>query len=431
MPSAVGTDLELPWVLRQIEAVASLGQHRVVLITLAPRLNAEDSEPHLWTATLDRLAFEHDILFVVAAGNEGELEPALNRILVPADLINGLSVGSCSGESGLAVRDSYSCVGPGRPGAMTAPTGVQFGGNLDSKPFVALQPDGTMAACEGTSYAAPVVARGCAELDALLDGGASANLLRTLAVHQAERPSKRAAEEDGSTARDVGYGRLPSSYQDGFEHLGNEITIVYDGLVKRRQRIAVPIPIPEDVFRSARNKSFDVRWTLGFFAPVEPSNPVDYSSAGIQVVFRPHRARFSFTNPENKVVTTINVEDEPDFARYLETVMKCRRSQYPVTAEQTGVATEVSQRHIHGKWEGIVRMDKRMKGKSLLEPRLDFHMLTREGGGLLRDADDLRYVLVTSLTAPEGVDLYDRTVTEATLLSPLTTSVPILIDSGG
>ncbi|HEU4705792.1 MAG TPA: S8 family serine peptidase [Solirubrobacterales bacterium] len=165
MPSGVESDIELPWVLDRIEEIVARGEHKIVVITLAPALNAEDSDPHLWTASLDRLALEHDVLFVVAAGNVGDLEPDLNRILVPADLINGLSVGSCSEKDGLAKRDGYSCVGPGRPGAMTAPTGVQFGGNLDATPFAALFPDGTVGACEGTSYAAPVVARACAELD--------------------------------------------------------------------------------------------------------------------------------------------------------------------------------------------------------------------------------------------------------------------------
>ena len=433
VPEGLGGDVELPWVLDQIRAVVEHGGHKIVLITIAPALNAEDSDPHLWTATLDRLALDHDVLFIVAAGNEGELAPELNRILVPADLINGLSVGSCTSEEGLAVRDSYSCVGPGRPGAMTAPTGVQFGGNLDAKPFAALFPDGSVGDCEGTSYAAPLVARGCAELDALLEGTASANLLRTIAVHQAERPSPAQAEQEGSTPSEVGYGRLPAAYEPALEHAANEITIVYDGAVARRQLIAVEIPVPDDVFAAASNRLFSVRWTLGFFASVEPSNPVDYSAAGIQVRFRPHRSRYSFTKPDKEPAGTLDVDDPVNaaYVRYLEDVLECTRSTHPVTAEQTGVAPEVIQRHQHGKWEGVVRMDKRMKGKSLLSPRLDFHMLTREGGDLVREADDLRYALLLTLTAPDGVELYDRTIAEATLLNPLMTSLPVLVDSGG
>jgi len=432
MSSGVSNDIELPWVLEKIEEVVERGEHKIVVVTLAPALNAEDSDPHLWTATLDRLALEHDVLFVVAAGNLGELEPELNRILVPADLINGISVGSCSRGAGPPVRDPYSCVGPGRPGAMTAPTGVQFGGNLDAEPFAALYPDGTIGACEGTSYAAPLVARGLAELDALLEGSASANLLRTIVVHQAQRPSIKQAEEDGSTTKDIGYGRLPVDYVDLFDQAPNEITIFYDDVVKRRQRIAVEIPVPDDVFKDAPTKRFEIRWTLGFFAPTEPSNPVDYSSAGIQVVFRPHRARYAFTNPKKEQITTLDVEadENASFVPYLEDVLECTRSTYPASAEQTGVAPEVIQRHLHGKWEGIVRMDKRMQGKSLLAPRLDFHMLTREGGDLQKEADDLRYALLVSITAPSGVDLYERTVAEATLLTPLTNSIPILVGGG-
>jgi hypothetical protein len=431
MPAEVGNDIELPWVLDRIREVVERGDHKILIITLAPALNVEDSDPHLWTATLDRLALDHDVLFVVAAGNVGELQPDLNRLLVPADLINGLSVGSCSSPGDLAVRDSYSAVGPGRPGAMTAPTGVQFGGNLDARPFAALFPDGRISGCEGTSYAAPLVARGCAELDALLEGRASANLLRTVAVHQAERPSDKDGKKEGSTPREVGFGRLPASYTEAFDHDPNEITILYDGLVKRGQLIAVEIPVPDDVFEAAPTKLFEVRWTLGFFAPVEPANPVDYSSAGIHVLFRPHRARYSFTYPNDQDAGTYNIEasENVSLIPYLENVKECKRSTYPVTADQPGVATEVVRRSRDGKWEGVVRMDKRMQGKSLREPRLDFHMLTREGGDLLTDADDLRYALLVSIRAPKGIDLYDRVSTEATLLAPLTTSLPVLVET--
>lgn len=429
LPRGLSMDAELPWVLEQIEAIVALGQHKIFVITLAPGLTAEDSEPHLWTATLDRLAFDNDVLFVVAAGNEGELADGLNRILVPADLINGLSVGSCSSESGLAVRDSYSCVGPGRPGAMTAPTGVQFGGNLDARAFAALEPDGDVGTCEGTSYSAPLVARGCAELDALLDGTSSANLLRTLAVHRAERPSEKQAKEEGSSSREVGYGRLPASYLASFEHRPNEVTIVYDGLVRRKPMLAVEIPVPEDIYLSEPNRLFTMRWTLGFFARVEPSNPVDYSSAGIKVVFRPHRAKFKYTNKKGESFGPIDVEKEPGVGIVFEEEHDAKRAEYADTAEQSGVAPEVIQRQYHGKWEGVARMDKRMQGKSLLDPRLDFHMLTREAGGLLKEADSLRYALAVSVIAPTGVDLYERTVAEAELLTPLTTSIPILVES--
>lgn len=428
-PPDVRRDAELFWVLERIEETIAGGDYRVAVITLAPQLTIEDGEPHAWTAVLDRLALDHDVLFVVAAGNNGELEGGLNRLLVPADLINGLSVGSCSELDGLAFRDPYSCVGPGRPGAMTAPTGVQFGGNFDDDAFGALTSGGEVAAHEGTSLAAPAVARACAELDALLDHSASANLLRTMAVHHAERPDPgNQGKAAGSTPADVGYGRLPASFRPLLEHDESTVTIVYDGLVKRRQRIALEIPIPDDVFAASETRIFDVRWTLGFFAPVEPAHPVDYSSAGIQVYFRPHTEKFTLYNGDKQPVGVVNKLVPTDQARIAyEESRGGYLSERPVSSEKTGFAPEVVQRHIHGKWEGVVRMDRSMQGRSLYKPCVDFHMLIRDGGDLVRHAEDLSYVLIVSAHSRAGVNIYDRTKAAATLLTPLTVSVPVLV----
>ncbi|MFN2444334.1 MAG: S8 family peptidase [Vicinamibacterales bacterium] len=426
LPSGVGVDGELAWVLEQVEKVVRTGAYRVVVITLAPTLTVEDSEPHRWTSALDRMAFDHDVLFVVAAGNNGDLAPGLDRILVPSDLINGLSVGSCTGRDGLAVRDSYSCVGPGRPGAMTAPTGVQFGGNLDSEPFGALTIGGDVAAHEGTSLAAPTVARGCAQLDGLLDGAASANLLRTMAVHYAERPAEKQAKAMGSRIRDVGYGRFPADYFGHLEHRPNAVTVIYEGSVKRRQRIALDIPVPDDVFSAAATRSFKVRWTLGFFAPVEPANPVDYSAAGIQVVFRPHAFRYPATAPDEKKGMVVDIR-EVGLCKVVTDDWGYKIGRFPDSASKTGFAPEVEQRQHHGKWEGVVRMDRGFRGVSLCRPRLDLHALVREGGNLLRDADELHYVLVAGITAPTDVDIYDRTRAHATLLTPLLVTLPVIV----
>ncbi len=425
LPSGIDVDGELAWVLEQVETVIASGDYRVAVITLAPWLTAEDSEPHRWTAALDRMALDYDVLFVVAAGNNGELAADLDRILVPADLINGLSVGSCTTRSGLAVRDSYSCVGPGRPGGMTAPTGVQFGGNLDTEPFGAVGTNGNVTACEGTSLSAPVVARGCAELDALMSGDASANLLRTMAVHHAERPGSSHAKRAGSTTRDVGYGRLPATYLEHLEHKPNEVTVIYEGVVKRRQRIAVDLPIPDESFAADPKRIFKIKWTLGFFAPVEPANPVDYSEAGIAVVFRPHAFMYAATQPDGKSVSPFDISN--GFGKYVETKLKWKLSKFPASAVKQGFAPEVIQRQHHGKWEGVVRMDRGFRGDSLRQPRLDFHALVREGGDLLRDAEDVHYVLVASVVAPRGVDIYDQTLAHATLLTPLAVAIPVVV----
>jgi hypothetical protein len=180
------------------------------------------------------------------------------------------------------------------------------------------------------------------------------------------------------------------------------------------------------VFAAAPTRRFNVKWTLGFFAPVEPSNPVDYSAAGIQVVFRPHAFRFMATTPKGETVGPLDTLDT-NHVTYVETKMGWKLSSFARPAEKRGFAPEVTQRQHHGKWEGVVRMDRAFKGASLCQPRLDFHGLVREGGDLRRDADDLHYVLIVGITAPSGVDLYDRTLAHATLLTPLSVTLPVVV----
>ena len=96
--------------------------HRIVNLSLGPTLAVEeDMEPNRWTSELDHLAWERDVLFVVAAGNDGEADRAtgLHRVQVPADMANGMAVGACDAPSPDApwARAPYSSMGPGRHGS--------------------------------------------------------------------------------------------------------------------------------------------------------------------------------------------------------------------------------------------------------------------------------------------------------------------------
>lgn len=239
-PLEVGRDQELPWVLDRIFEVLQAGCHRVAVITLAPKMNADErAEPHQWTSALDRIAREHDVLICVAAGNTGDLAPSADRLLIPADAINAVSVGAAIATAGTAVRTDYSSVGPGRPGQTTAPTGVQFGGDISAgQPFYALGEDGRVQAVNGTSVAAPVVARACALLRHALDGQADANLLRCLVAHGADRVVGQAQSAAGSTAKEVGLGRLPADIVSHLEHTPDEVTVVYRDTALRGEQIA-------------------------------------------------------------------------------------------------------------------------------------------------------------------------------------------------
>jgi hypothetical protein len=421
-------DADLAWVLSCIERVVARGDHRLVVISLAPDLSVEDYEPHAWTVKLDRLSATHDVLFIVAAGNTGDLAPGVDRLLIPADAVNALSVGACTGPSGTVVRADYSSRGPGRPGGRTAPHGVQFGGELPGAPFRALASSGTLAGHEGTSFAAPLVARGLAELEIEIGNRGDANLLRTLAVHHADPPSNNQQQDAGSTTSEVGYGRLRTSYAEHLEHAENAVTIVTQGTIRRREQLTIPFAIPAEVFTDHPTRNFQVRWTLGFLGPVEPANTADYSCGGLRVVFRPHAERYTFSPPDGQPGQPLELDRTVDLSMIENLVDRqgWRMSKRPVSSEKTGYAPEVLKRSRDGKWETIVRMKRGMQGRSLLDPSVDIHMLGREAGNLA-DIEDLRFAFVLSVEGPAGCDLYQRTLAHAPALVPLTTAVPVTV----
>jgi hypothetical protein len=429
-PAGHRHDADLAWVLARIEEVIGRGEHRLVVISLAPNLSIEDHEPHDWTVTLDRLALEHDVLFIIAAGNTGDLAPSVNRLLVPADAVNGLSVGACTTSTGTVVVADYSSRGPGRPGGRTAPNGVQFGGDLPDAPFYALALEGELAEFEGTSFAAPVVARGLAELDLAIDRQASANLLRTIAVHHAESPTATQRQVSGSTTSDVGYGRFRDSYAAHLDHAANSVTIVSEATIVRKEQLTIPFVLPSEVFAEHATQKFLVRWTLGFFGPVEPSNIADYSCSGLRVVFRPHADRFTLFPPDSESLSPIKVNrvTEPTVIDTMVDGNGWRLSRRPESSEKRGYAPEVQQRARDGKWETIVRMERSMTGASLHEPCIDVHMLGREAG-TLADTEALGFAFVLTVVAPSDCQLYDRTRVNAPTLVPLTTSVPITVQA--
>lgn len=235
---------EIYWMLDEIERITSANDYPIVNLSLGPDECVEDaSEPNRWTSTLDRLAYERDILFVSAAGNNGRDDPStgLNRVQSPADMANGLSVGACDNSSGDGwERTAYSAIGPGRSGSRVQPTGVQFGGDLDAgAPFYAVQHGLRIAECDGTSFAAPLVVNSLSRLGALLgDDWVSSNTIRACATHFTER------HPQDDTRVETGHGRFNLDYDQALSCAPNEVHVLYQDRLARDQLMSVALPVP-------------------------------------------------------------------------------------------------------------------------------------------------------------------------------------------
>ena len=213
---------------------------RIFNVSLAdPHLIYSDGKAGIWASTLDALARELDILFVVSTGNQSDLlrkygEDILNqypgylldsssRLLDPATAANVLSIGSIAHSNGLEEGDEelagvrpiceadapspFTRSGPGIRG-MIKPDLVDYGGNaVWDGPVQALVSGGKKSSAgvwafhdepitkqlfrsrSGTSFSTPIIANKAASLLASYPA-APANFLRAMLALSGETTSQ-------------------------------------------------------------------------------------------------------------------------------------------------------------------------------------------------------------------------------------------------
>ncbi|HUC00402.1 MAG TPA: S8 family peptidase [Solirubrobacterales bacterium] len=411
-------DLELYWILDRIAELVEQGNHRIINLSLGPEFCVDDDdEPHAWTARLDELAERLDVLFVSAVGNNGQRDPATgaNRIQVPSDMANGIGVGACDKPEPDDdwSRAPYSAVGPGRPGCRMQPTGVAFGG-VGDRPFRGITSGGIVGEAEGTSFATPCVVHALAGLSATLGApGLDPRLLRAFAVHGA-------SPADPFDPENSGFGRIPERFDTMLECPPNEATVLYRDSISRGEAVSLPFPLDEAV---VAGRTVSMRWTIVLSAPTDPRNPVEYTQAGVEVSFRPHAQRFTFYNRDTKHSKVVDVGTEQDEAAQL------MREGYefsglPATRSPNRHRHEAQRRRDESKWETILHARSRMRASGLLRPQLTVTYLAREEG-VLTDAPPLDFVMLLTMHAPKGVDLYDAVRVKYPQLTPLHTRLPL------
>jgi len=412
LPPPPPVDLEIYWILDQIKDAVLKSGAKIVNLSLGPSEAVEDTmEPNRWTSELDQLAWENDVLFVIAAGNDGDKDRAtgLHRVQVPGDMANGLTVGACDVEPPRMpwTRAPYSSMGPGRSGNRIQPIGVQFGGCAD-RPFPVLRSDGTFRDSAGTSFATPLVTHALAELATRLPE-VNPNILRAFAVHFAERHRtyRRLREE-------VGYGRLPLSFANHLECAPNEVHVLYVDEITRGDLLGYQVPIP------VSSGAVEIRVTLAYASTVEPTQPTEYTNASLELAFRPHHQRYRFRPPTGESGSAIELDYTSDDARNL-LAAGWQPGQEPITKGLgTAERTPENQLRDSGKWETLRHARINLKAGDAAEPRLEVSYLARRAGGLDNSPTAVPFALLITVIDNSGAaDLYDRAARQFASLRPV------------
>ncbi|WP_157664954.1 S8 family serine peptidase, partial [Prescottella equi] len=409
---SVPDDLAGYWVLDQIKETVREGGHKIVNLSLGPTLAVEDDmEPNRWTSELDQLAWDNDVLFVVAAGNDGDAdrEAGLHRVQVPADMANGLTVGACDAPSPAAKwsRAPYSSMGPGRHGNRVQPMGVQFGG-ASSQMFNVLRTDGTFLEAAGTSFAAPVVTHSLAELVNHLPR-VNANVLRAFAVHFAERPRQHVKLRD-----EIGHGRLPLSFVDSLECNADEVHVLLIDDIQHGDLAGYQLPVPDAV-----SSQIKMRVTMVYSSPVDPTQPTEYTNAALELSFRPHQHRFTFKPPKGDNAKSVVLDLRSPDARALMTD-GWSPSQEPATKTlSTAKGRTEQQLRDAGKWETIRTHQITLNPDEVDRPRLEVSYVARRAGGLDREPTEVPFAVLVTVTDPSSAGtLYDAVSAQFSALRP-------------
>lgn len=373
---------ELYEVLARIDDILSTKKYDFINLSLGPSIPIDDEEIHSWTAILDNYLCDGSTLATIAVGNDGEGDPHINanRVQVPADCVNALSIGACDVPDSNWQRASYSSIGPGRSPGIIKPDLVDFGGSIH-RPFLTLDSvNGTqLLPTGGTSFAAPSVLRLASGVRAHFGNSLNALAIRTLLVHSAE---------DADIPKfEIGWGRVARELEDIVTCDNHIMRVVFQGKITASKFMRAPIPIPNGVLKGM----VKIKATLCYATSVDPHHPGNYTRSGLEVTFRPNN------NRKRKVEVW---ENEPMHAESKSFFGKTKKA----------FQTEDELRRDAWKWENCLHAENRYLGKSLSEPVFDIHYNARSEGHNDTRNQELHYALIITVEAPKMDDFYDQVV---------------------
>ncbi|HGY9614526.1 S8 family peptidase [Vibrio harveyi] len=389
-------------VLDRIESVLRTKKYKFANISLGPEIPCPDDEPSLWSSTLDDIASEGDVLIFVAVGNQGALintkfGKPYARVQPPADMINGVSVGSADSKGENWQKASYSCIGPGRRPGYVKPDILCFGGDNQEKLRLVSLSDFSIKPVIGTSYSTALMTRLAAKIDILTNQKLNVATIRALILHNANLGKRDKVE--------CGWGRVFVDAEEIVFCSQNKVTMIYQGKLENATGIRAALPCPSTIQAKANKLSLDA--TMCFYTDVDQQHTSSYTKAGIEVTFRPDRH---------------NVKEGASQAH--------TRSLF---TKKKILGDEQSLREDAHKWETCFKVHDNIMTKGISMPTLDIRYLTREEGQpiSLKDLKPMNFSLVVTLSVQDSkCNLYQDILNEYDLLVPLELATDAIVKAG-
>ena len=356
--------LELYRTLTHIEDILISRQYEFINISLGPDLPIDDDEIHPWTSLLDSYLSDGETFLTIAAGNNGENDHSLglNRIQVPSDCVNAISVGASDRTDSQWKRSVYSATGPGRAPGRVKPDLLAFGGSHHQYFHVlneGLHPE--LVPQLGTSFAAPYLLRKAVGIRSLFGDGITPLAIKALLINS--------AHQNDQSQSNIGWGKIADDVSYLIQSPEGVAKILYQGELFPGKYLRVPLPLPKGGVKGQVN----IKATCCFSTSVDPQDTSMYTKAGVEISWKPKKGG----------------KKESFF-------------------QQVKKATEAELRRDAAKWEPVLHAEKRKNGTSLDEPEFEIHYMARSSGADINgtSADVIKYSFVVTIESPKHQDIF-------------------------
>ena len=256
-------------ILRNInEIIAKNRDIKVWNLSLGAKVNINPNFISPEAAILDKIQFEHDVIFVIAGTNLLPGETEARPIGAPADSINSIVVNSVDMNGR---PSSFSRKGPVLS-FFVKPDICYYGG--DKKDPIRVCTSNGESFVTGTSFAAPWISRKLAYLIHTL--GLSRYIAKGLLINSAT-----GWREQNKDELLVGHGLVPKKIEDIVYCAEDEIQFVIEGTSEKYNtyNYNIPIPVVKD------KHPFIAKATLCYFPACSRNQGVDYTNTELDISF--------------------------------------------------------------------------------------------------------------------------------------------------
>lgn len=266
---AVGAKFSSFSIIKEIKSiVANNSDIKVWNISLGSNQEINDNFISAEAATLDKIQFENDVIFVVAGTNKTSAD--IVKIGSPADSINSVVVNSVR-KNGLSTKYSRK----GLVLSFFAKPDVSYYGGSEEQYIKVYEPLGASNVA-GTSYAAPWIARKLAYLINIL--GLNREVAKAMIIDAARGWNEKPTPEEVAL---YGHGVVPIHINDIIQTKDDEIKFVVSDISEKwnTYNYNFPIPLKDNKY------PYIAKATMCYFPLCNRTQGVDYTNTELNLHF--------------------------------------------------------------------------------------------------------------------------------------------------